>query len=77
MCTLLLQEELHSYMAKGMDIVKSEKFGPLMHSATMCYSDTLPGFAKCKDLIKCIILELFFKYLQEDILELFFKYFTR
>lgn len=60
MCTLLLQEELHSYMAKGMDIVKSEKFGPLMHSATMCYSDTLPGFAKCKDLIKCIILELFF-----------------
>lgn len=47
-------------MAKSMDIIKSEKFGPLMHSATMCYSDTLPGFAKCKGLIKYLILELFF-----------------
>lgn len=47
-------------MAKGMDIIKSEKFGPLMHSATMCYSDTLSGFAKCKDFIKYMILELFF-----------------
>ena len=51
MCTLLLQEELHSYMAKGMDIVKSEKCGPLMHSATVCYSDTLPALQNAKILL--------------------------